>query len=488
MHIVFVHTPMATVSIPEREVFWRNFDIRYHATHPGLRQMKNVLWELPHWMTWLAGVLVNAGFTSLEAMDLYASECTMTGIDSYKIEQAIQKCPGDIYLLSPMTPNLPFAYEIADAIKRVSPESKVIFGGVVATPMHKEIAAHPSIDYVVFGRGEISLPALLKTLDKKEGPEFLGNLSFKLPGGRIHTSHFEYPWVPVNEIPSPKIDLFERSVGEDIRYLRQVYALGCPYKCSFCTIQTIGRKADYFALDRVIEEISIYREYYGSHHNVYFGDETFTVNKDRTLDICAALKNDGTIRYDIQTRLNCLNDSAMLRALKESGCSWVEIGIESVNQDTQNLHKQKVKLKELEHILAKVQDHGLATCSFLVNGFPDQTVDDMYRSIDYACDLIDKGLLQASYLFGLVPYPGSELFAEPARFGMDLLHKDFRYYHEELPPVYSTKYAEPEEIYKVFLYGVKSIGEVMGKKSKFLDYSFYSEKANYGKFWSEAHV
>ncbi|WP_371262821.1 hypothetical protein [Pseudomonas sp. NBRC 111127] len=44
-------------------------------------------------------------------------------------------------MLSPMTPNLPFAYEIADAIKRVSPGSKVIFGGVVATPMHKEIAA-----------------------------------------------------------------------------------------------------------------------------------------------------------------------------------------------------------------------------------------------------------------------------------------------------------------------------------------------------------
>lgn len=75
----------------------------------------------------------------------------------------------------------------------------------------------------------------------------------------------------------------------------------------------------------------------------------------------------------------------MLKALKESGCSWVEIGIETVNQDSQNIHKQKIKLKELENTLSRVQDAGLATCSFLVNGFPDQTIDDMKRSTDYAC-------------------------------------------------------------------------------------------------------
>ncbi|WP_221885778.1 B12-binding domain-containing radical SAM protein [Pseudomonas aeruginosa] len=488
MHIVFVHTPMATVSLPEREAFWRNFDIRYHATHPGLKPMKNVLWELPHWMTWLAGVLVDAGYTSLEAMDLYASECTMTGIDTFKMGNTIKEYPADVYLLSPMTPNLPFAYQIADLIKIIHPRSIVIFGGVVATPLHKTIALHPSVDYVVFGRGELALPALIRALDQKDGPEFIGNLSFRLPDGRVHTSHFENPWLPVNDIPKPKIDLFDRSIGEDIRYLRQVYALGCPYKCSFCTIQTIGRKADYFALDRVIDEIASYREYYGEHHNVYFGDETFTVSKDRTLDICSALKNNGSIRYDIQTRLNCLNDDEVLRALKESGCSWVEIGIETVNQDSQNIHKQKIKLKELENTLSRVQDAGLATCSFLVNGFPDQTIDDMKRSTDYACGLIDRGLLQASYLFGLVPYPGSELFSSPESFGMELLHKDFRLYHEELAPVYKTHHAGPDEIYEVFLSGITALAEAMGKTSNILDYSFYSDSFEYGKFWSESHV
>jgi hypothetical protein len=45
MKIVFANTPIAVVEVPQWEMFWRNFDSRYHAAHPGFRHMKNVLWE-----------------------------------------------------------------------------------------------------------------------------------------------------------------------------------------------------------------------------------------------------------------------------------------------------------------------------------------------------------------------------------------------------------------------------------------------------------
>ncbi|MBN0154890.1 hypothetical protein JTL60_35125, partial [Pseudomonas aeruginosa] len=89
---------------------------------------------------------------------------------------------------------------------------------------------------------------------------------------------------------------------------------------------------------------------------------------------------------------------------------------------------------------------------------------------------------------GLVPYPGSELFSSPESFGMELLHKDFRLYHEELAPVYKTHHAGPDEIYEVFLSGITALAEAMGKTSNILDYSFYSDSFEYGKFWSESHV
>lgn len=487
MHIVFVHTPMATVPVPERQLFWKNFDVRYHAAHPGLRHMKNVLWELPHWMHWLGGVLLHCGHTSVEAIDLYASECTLDGIDYARVEAAIRRSPADIYLMSPMTPNLPFALEIADVIKSKYPKSTVILGGVVATPLYRAIAAHQSVDFVIFDRGEYALPALINALQAGDGLEKVGQLAFQKSDGSIMVSNHRYPWMPVNEIPNPKVDLFDQSVGEDIRYLRQVYALGCPYKCSFCTIPTIGRKSDYFEIERVISEIHDYREHYGRHHFVYFGDETFTVNKDRTLEITAALRDDGTIGYDIQTRLNLLNDERILKALKESGCCWIEIGIETINQESQNQHKQNMKLSELEDTLSKVYDAGLPTCSFLVNGFPNQTIDDMKRSIDLTCSLIERNLLQASYLFGLVPYPGSDLYNHPEKYGMKILHKNFRFYHEEMLPVFESSFAKPDEIHQTFLDGVKQLGQAMGIQSSLLEIPPYPD-GNFGSFWDGSHV
>lgn len=488
MHIVFVHTPMATVPVPERKEFWRNFDIRYHAAHPGLRHMKNVLWELPHWMHWLGGVLVDAGYTSLEAIDLYTSECTLEGIRRDRLEEALRRSPGDLYLLSPMTPNLHFALEIATLIKELYPKSKTILGGVIATPLHREIADHPHVDYVIHGRGEYALPALVRAIEQGTDTGKVGHLSLKGPDGKVVSTSVKYPWMPVNQIPKPKIDLFASSVGEDIRYLRQVYGLGCPYKCSFCTIQTIGQKADYFHTERTIAEIHDYRAHYGEHHNVYFGDETFTVNKTRTLEMCSALRQDGTIKYDIQTRLNCLTDREVLKALKASGCCWVEIGIETFSQETQDQHKQRMKLSHLEDILGVVRDEGLAVCSFLVNGFPNQTLDDMERSTEYACSLIERDLIQASYLFGLVPYPGSDLFDNPERYSMKLLHRDFRLYHEEMVPVYETPFASPDEMHAMFLKGVKHLAQAMSSKSTLLNLPADVHEGQYGSFWHSSHV
>jgi radical SAM superfamily enzyme YgiQ (UPF0313 family) len=477
---------MATLPVPARENFWRNFDIRYHAAHPGLRHMKNQLWELPHWMHWLGGVLVHEGFTSLEAVDFYTAETAFNGINQQKVDQVMRDHQADVYLFSPMTPNLPFAYEIADVIKAMYPQSVVVFGGVVATPLHREVARHPSVDYVVYDRGEYALPALMRALADGTGVSEVGNLTYKTSAGEVVTNPRRYPYPPIGELPFPKIDLFSRSVGEDIRYLRQVYALGCPYKCSFCTIQTIGRKASYFAIERVLAEIRAYRSYYGEHHNIYFGDETFTLHAEHTLELCDALKGEGNIFYDCQTRLNCLQDETVLKALRPSGCRWIEIGIETANQESQNLFKQRVKLSPTEETLMKIRDEGLAACSFMVNGFPNQTLDDMKRSIEWACSMIQRNLLQASYLFGLVPYPGSEMYQHPERFGMKLHHHNFKFYHEDMPPVFDSPFATADQVYQVFLDSVRDLGQAMGGKNYFGDIPTNPEV--YGSFWSSPHV
>jgi anaerobic magnesium-protoporphyrin IX monomethyl ester cyclase len=483
MHIVFVHTPMPTISVHQMRGYWQSFDIQYHSAHPGLRHMKNVLWELPHWIPWLAGVLSAHGFTSIEALDFYTMGSAFDGINRQTTHSILKLHPADVFLFSPMTANLQFAYEIAEDIKLIYPRSIVIFGGVVATPLNEEVARHPSVDYVVVGRGEIALPALLNALRDRTDISLVGNLTYKTEKTIWHSS-FQYPSVTPAELAYPRIDLFPPTAGEDIRYIRQVYGLGCPYACEFCTIQTIGQKPNYFPISRILSEIRAYREYYGPTHNIYWGDETFTLNASRTITLCEALKSEGGIYYDCQTRLNALTNPVVITALSESGCKWIEIGIESGDQDTQNLFKQHVQLAHTKDILARLRDAGIAACSYLVNGFPNQTLDQMKRSIDWVASLIADDYLQASYLFGLVPFPGSALFGQPDVFGMRLHHRDLKYYNEELPPVFDTRHGTSDQIYRIYLDGLGSLTQAMRKAPVFGPLPDPSTLNQYGEFWN----
>lgn len=462
MRIVFVHTPIPLRRVDGMGTYWDNFDVRYKAVHPEIHPMRRALFELPHWVTWLAGVLVAEGFDDLGAMELYTDCTILNGMDESRVRSRLAAEPADVYLFSPMTTNLPQAIRIAELAKELYPDTTTIFGGVVSTPLHTYVASRESVDFVVRDRGEYALPALLRALrDDHELIDEVGNLTWAPKGSDPKISRRMYPQIQVADIPFPKVDMFPRDTGQDLRYIRQNFALGCPFSCEYCTIQTIGRKPQYFAPDRVLAEIEAYRAYYGQHHHVYFGDETFTLNTERTLQICDAFTEYGGVTFDCQTRLNCLRDPGLPEVMRRAGCRWVEIGLESINQGTQDAFKQHTATVSIEETLARLRDAGLATCTYIIVGFPNETVDDMRRTLDYVSGLIDRGLLYASYHGVLVPHPGTSMFNDPDRYGMRLHHQAFDLYNEELPPVYDTPHATADQIYQVYLDTVASLAEAM---------------------------
>ena len=484
LRVAFVHTPMAALIVPERRLYWRNFDARYHGAHPGLRQMRTPRWMLPQWMDSLAGVLVRDGYTDLRVLDLVGVATGPAAVDDLLVTAAVEQSPADVYLLSPVTANLPLALAIARLIKQTTPGATVVFGGVAATPLHRELAADAAVDCVVVGRGEVALVAVLRALAAGERLTSVGGVTCKSDdGSAVRPALWSYPALEAREIPPPVVDLFPADTGEDLRYLRQVYGLGCPYRCTFCTIQTNGRPPTYFPVDRVIAEIHAYRRRYGEHHNVYFGDETFGLDGRRLEELSAALAADGTIKYDCQTRLECLADAATRRLLKESGCLWVEVGLETKSQRSQDTHKQKQRIAQTEETLAGARDEGLAVCAFMMNGFPDQTIDDMRAAVEWVCGLLSDGLLQAAYFNQLAPYPGSALYARPSDYGMVIRHREWQSYNEEMPPVFDTPRWTSEAAHGVFLDGSAMIAEAMGGPSPGDE-----DAGDYGAFWDTAHV
>ena len=460
MDIVFVHTPVPLRDVPGRAQYWRAFDRRYAAVHPRFREMRKCMWELPHWVPWLAGVLDAHGYRSIEVLELYRDCATLDGVDERGIGQRVAACPADLYLFSPMTANLPQALRVAEMIKEAHPRALVAFGGVVATPLWRSVLSHPCVDFVVRGRGEVALPALVDALVNGKDLWTVGNLSFK-ERGEIVSGRYQYRSLDPAEIAAPRISAFGPDAGQDIRYIRQNYALGCPFTCDFCTIQTIGASPSYFPVSRVIAEIRAYQEHYGQYHHVYFGDETFTLNTDRTLELCQALAREGDIIFDCQTRLNCLKNDRLPGALHDAGCRWLEIGLEAVSQRTQDLLKQHTSAASIGAILGRLSDAGVPACTYTMIGLPTETADDMKRTIDRVCQLVAQGMLAASYVSIFVPYPGTKMFSDPDRYGIRLHHHRYDEYHEDLPPVFESLGAPSEQVYEIFLDSVQMLAQAM---------------------------
>jgi radical SAM superfamily enzyme YgiQ (UPF0313 family) len=460
MDIVFVHSPVRIREVPNRKQYWDAFDDVYGAAHPSFRPLRRLMWELPHWIPWLAGVLGSYGYDSIQILELYRDCGTLDGIDEGRIYQEVRTVPGDLYLFSPMTTNLPQALRIAAIVKEAYPSALVVFGGVVASPLHEEIAHQVEVDYVIRGRGELALPALITALESGGNLESVANLTYSLDG-RLVVNARTYPDVHPSQIAFPNVSVFPASVGQDVRYLRVNYALGCPFTCDFCTIQTIGRSPRYFAVSRVLQEIRAYKNYYGDHHHIYFGDETFTLNLGQTKQLCEALAREGDILFDCQTRLNCLRGAGLPQTLYDSGCRWLEVGLETTSQSTQNLFKQHTVVGSIDRTLRELRDAGVATCTFTMLGLPNESKSEMQRTTERICQLISDRLLTASYVSIFVPYPGSRIYADPASYGVRINHRRFDEYHEDLPPVFQGPYATCEQVYEVFLDSVVCLTQAM---------------------------
>jgi hypothetical protein len=106
--------------------------------------------------------------------------------------RALISAPGDVFLFSPMTPNLTFAIEIAAVVKELYPQCHTIFGGVAATPLADALAINPIVDFVVTGRGEYALPALLDAISSHSPIDNVGNLLIRTDDGRISRSSYTY--------------------------------------------------------------------------------------------------------------------------------------------------------------------------------------------------------------------------------------------------------------------------------------------------------
>ena len=108
--------------------------------------------------------------------------------------------------------------------------------------------------------------------------------------------------------------------------------------------------AELFRPNASLSEIKNMIENYGT-RGIYFVGDNFTINKNRTQELCRKIKeNKLDLKWTCETRADLVNKE-VLSDMKSAGCQTIFIGVESGSERIQQKLNKNIDLQEVnEHL------------------------------------------------------------------------------------------------------------------------------------------
>jgi radical SAM superfamily enzyme YgiQ (UPF0313 family) len=236
--------------------------------------------------------------------------------------------------LSVMTFQRRTAGRIVALIRSLQPQAKIVAGGYDPS-LAPEAYEAMDVDYLIRGEGEIPFRELLRAIERGQGVEPIGGLSFRSSHGWVHN-----PAGPPLKLEDGSIRLPNRGARVLKGYTllgRQVDVVetsrGCTYDCSFCSIiEMRGRNFFMYSFDRVLADIRDARDH--GARTIFLVDDNIMLNVRRFEALCEAIIAAGLNKLDyfVQAMTSSIaNHGATLAPLmKRAGFRYVFLGIENI--------------------------------------------------------------------------------------------------------------------------------------------------------------
>jgi len=188
-------------------------------------------------------------------------------------------------------------------------------------------------------------------------------------------------------VPRPRHELFPEkgyrfSFARSPRFATLLSDYGCPFRCSFCVIGTLGFQTRPIA--DVLEEVDHLRA--RGITELFIQDQTFGVVPARGLELCAALAERGDLSFTCFTRPDTADD-ALFAALARAGCHTVMMGVESADEKILRRYRKVYTPGTVRAGFERARQHGLRRVGTFVLGLPEETEQSLRATLDLALDL-----------------------------------------------------------------------------------------------------
>lgn len=317
-------------------------------------------------------------------------DCIGSNISWEGLSQKMREFRPDFVIINTVTPTIKEDLNVARLAKRLSPNVITSAYGTMPTAMPKELREWcPELDFCI--RGDPETPAL--DIVEKE-------------------SLSEGVWIEENldvlSIPAYELLSTYRFPLNNKRWTFLIDGKGCSYRCIYCVEPTISkRRARYKSIPRVIEEIEYIVD--KCHFQYFmFWDELFTLNIERSKEICKQIIDRGINRkcqWMITTRVDKA-DKELFALMRKAGCLMVVFGIESGNQKVLDAVKKDITLEQSRKAVNMAHYYGLKTVGHFIMGLPGASKEADMDTINFSLSLP----LNYAQFYCCTAFPGSELY------------------------------------------------------------------------------
>jgi hopanoid biosynthesis associated radical SAM protein HpnJ len=314
----------------------------------------------------------------------------------------------EFLVLFTSTPGFPGDIGLAKAIKEVNPAIKIAFVGPHVTVLpERSLKDCPAIDFVCRKEFDYSV---VEFAQGKPLSEILG-ISYRLNGSVVHTP--DRPQIEDLDSLPHVTDVYRRDLDVkryNVPFLLYPYVSlyttrGCPAQCTFCLWpQTLsGHPWRKRSTDDVAREMAKAKEYWPGVKEFFFDDDTFNIQKARTVELCSKLKP-LNLTWSCTSRVT--TDYETLKAMKDAGCRLLIVGYESGDQQILKNIKKGATIERARQFTKDCHKLGLVVHGDFILGLPGETRETIRNTIDFAKEL-DVETIQVSVAHA---YPGTELY------------------------------------------------------------------------------
>ncbi len=350
----------------------------------------------------------------------------------------LRRDDSDVYLIHSVYLSQETDQLALELLRETRGDTPFIFMGTVPSEIPFRFL-HDSNTFVARGEPELTLVELLRELGGARDFSAIQGLSYMTPEGEKTNNPMRPVMSDIDQLPFParrlvekwKMKYYNPKLG--VRPFTTVLASrGCSYRCKYCVpcSSSFAMEHEYKnylkrkppvrqrSPQNIIAELAMLRDQ--GYKAVSFMDDQFVWGERRALEIAEGI-GPLKLEWGCLARADRLSEP-VVKAFAESGCRYIDIGVESFNQAILDDIQKDIKVESIYKAIELLKRYKI-TCKInvLVGASPLETEETIRENIR-----IVKKIKPDSVMYGITnPFPGTQFHEEAKREGW-MLYDEYK--------------------------------------------------------------